>query len=1097
MEYNFREIEKKWQRQWVEDKTYHVTEDQSKKKFYVLNMFPYPSGAGLHVGHPLGYIASDIYARYKRQQGFNVLNPMGYDAYGLPAEQYAIQTGQHPEVTTVANIARYREQLDKIGFSFDWSREVRTCDPGYYHWTQWAFEKMFQSFFCNSCQKAQPIEKLIAHFEQKGTEGLDVAQSEPLEFTADEWRAMSDVEQQQTLMNYRIAYLGETMVNWCAGLGTVLANDEVVNGVSERGGYPVVQKKMRQWCLRTSAYSQRLLDGLDTIDWSDSIKETQRNWIGRSEGTEMEFAIAKAPSNSPAGGELEAEWDKFKTAHPFNYELLKEMAKENRKHATQAEAALWEALRGSNLGEKFRRQHIIGDFIVDFVSLSVKLVIEVDGGYHNDSEQKKADELRTEFLEKTGFKVLRFTNEQVLQDTDKTIEEIKANLKALSPAGRAGEGLPSFTIFTTRADTIFGVTFMVLAPESELVDQLTTPEQRAEVDEYLAYVKKRTELDRMANHTVTGVFSGSYAVNPFTGDNIPIWISEYVLAGYGTGAIMAVPAHDSRDYTFAHHFNLPIIPLIEGADVSEQSFDAKEGIVQNSPAEGKQTLDGFSLNGLTVKEAIAATKQFVTEKGLGRVKVNYRLRDAIFSRQRYWGEPFPVYYKDGMPQMLPEECLPLELPEIETYKPTESGEPPLGRAKMWAWDVEKRQIVDKALVDNKTVFPLELNTMPGFAGSSAYYLRYMDPTDDKALVSKAADEYWQNVDLYVGGCEHATGHLIYSRFWNKFLFDLGVSCKEEPFQKLVNQGMIQGRSNFVYRVNCDDHSKAPVFVSAGLKDQYDTTPIHVDVNIVSADVLDINAFRKWRPEYENAEFVLEDGKYVCGWAVEKMSKSMFNVVNPDMIVERYGADTLRLYEMFLGPVEQSKPWDTNGIDGCHRFLKKFWNLYYDNRTDELLVNDDEPSKDSMKSLHKLIKKVSDDIEKFSYNTSISAFMIAVGELQQQKCHAKAVLEPLAVLIAPFAPHIAEELWHAMGHTTTVCDAQWPVFNPDFLVESEMQLTVSFNGKARFQKKFPADATNDAIQAAVLADEQSQKYLDGKQVVKVIVVPKKIVNVVVK
>ena len=961
MEYKFSEIEKKWQRQWVEDKTYHVTEDQSKKKFYVLNMFPYPSGAGLHVGHPLGYIASDIYARYKRQQGFNVLNPMGYDAYGLPAEQYAIQTGQHPEVTTVANIARYREQLDKIGFSFDWSREVRTCDPGYYHWTQWAFEKMFQSFFCNSCQKAQPIEKLIAHFEQKGTEGLDVAQSEPLEFTADEWRAMSDVGQQQTLINYRIAYLGETMVNWCAGLGTVLANDEVVNGVSERGGYPVVQKKMRQWCLRTSAYSQRLLDGLDTIDWSDSIKETQRNWIGRSEGTEMEFKVAKA----------------------------------------------------------------------------------------------------------------------------------------LSPAGRAGEGLPSFTIFTTRADTIFGVTFMVLAPESELVDQLTTPEQRAEVDEYLAYVKKRTELDRMANHTVTGVFSGSYAVNPFTGDNIPVWISEYVLAGYGTGAIMAVPAHDSRDYAFARHFNLPIIPLIEGADVSEQSFDAKEGIVMNSPAEGKQTLDGFSLNGLTVKEAIAATKKFVTEKGLGRVKVNYRLRDAIFSRQRYWGEPFPVYYKDGMPQMLPEECLPLELPEIETYKPTESGEPPLGRAKMWAWDVEKRQIVDKALVDNKTVFPLELNTMPGFAGSSAYYLRYMDPTDDKALVSKAADEYWQNVDLYVGGCEHATGHLIYSRFWNKFLFDLGVSCKEEPFQKLVNQGMIQGRSNFVYRVNCDDHSKAPVFVSAGLKDQYDTTPIHVDVNIVSADVLDIDAFRKWRPEYENAEFVLEDGKYVCGWAVEKMSKSMFNVVNPDMIVERYGADTLRLYEMFLGPVEQSKPWDTNGIDGCHRFLKKFWNLYYDNRTDELLVNDDEPSKDSMKSLHKLIKKVSEDIEKFSYNTSISAFMIAVGELQQQKCRAKAVLEPLAVLIAPFAPHIAEELWHAMGHTTTVCDAQWPEFNPAFLVESEMQLTVSFNGKARFQKKFPTDATNDAIQAAVLADEQSQKYLDGKQVVKVIVVPKKIVNVVVK
>ena len=952
MEYNFREIEKKWQAQWVADKTYHTTEDPNKQKFYVLNMFPYPSGAGLHVGHPLGYIASDIYARFKRLEGYNVLNPMGYDAYGLPAEQYAIQTGQHPEVTTVANIARYRQQLDNIGFSFDWDREVRTCDPKYYHWTQWAFQKMFQSFFCNSCQKAQPIEKLVARFEEKGTEGLNVAESENLEFTAEEWRAMSDVEKQKTLMNYRIAYLGETMVNWCPGLGTVLANDEVVNGVSERGGYPVVQKKMQQWCLRTSAYSQRLLDGLDTIQWSDSIKETQKNWIGRSEGTEMQFKVAG-------------------------------------------------------------------------------------------------------------------------QDFD-------------------------FTIFTTRADTIFGVTFMVLAPESELVEKLTTAEQKAAVDEYLAYVKKRTELDRMANHSVTGVFSGSYAVNPFTGENIPIWISEYVLAGYGTGAIMAVPAHDSRDYAFAKHFNLPIIPLIEGADVSEESFDAKEGTVQNSPVAGKQTLDGFSLNGLTVKEAIAATKKFVTEKGLGRVKVNYRLRDAIFSRQRYWGEPFPVYYKDGMPQMVPEECLPLELPEIETYKPTETGEPPLGRAKMWAWDEEKKQVVDKALVDNKTVFPLELNTMPGFAGSSAYYLRYMDPHDDSCLVSKEADEYWQNVDLYVGGCEHATGHLIYSRFWNKFLFDLGVSCKEEPFQKLVNQGMIQGRSNFVYRINSDDHSKAPVFVSAGLKKGYDVTPIHVDVNIVSADVLDIDAFKAWRPEYADAEFILEDGKYICGWAVEKMSKSMFNVVNPDMIVEKYGADTLRLYEMFLGPVEASKPWDTNGIDGCFRFLKKFWNLYYENRTDNFLPSADaEASADSMKTLHKLIKKVTEDIENFSYNTSISAFMIAVSELAQQKCRNKQVLEQLVVLIAPFAPHIAEELWHVLGNETTVCDAQWPKFEPKYLVESEVQLTISFNGKARFQKKFPADATNDAIQQAVLADEQSQKYLDGKTVVKVIVVPKKIVNVVVK
>ena len=976
MEYNFREIEKRWQSQWMKDKTYHTTEDSAKEKFYVLNMFPYPSGAGLHVGHPLGYIASDIYARYKRLKGFNVLNPMGYDAYGLPAEQYAIQTGQHPEVTTVANIARYRQQLDNIGFSFDWDREIRTCDPKYYHWTQWAFEKMFGSFFCNSCQKAEPIEKLVQRFNEKGTEGLDVAESEHLEFTAEEWRAMSDVEQQKTLMNYRIAYLGETMVNWCAGLGTVLANDEVVNGVSERGGFPVVQKKMQQWCLRTSAYSQRLLNGLDTVDWSDSIKETQKNWIGRSEGTEMQFKVAG-------------------------------------------------------------------------------------------------------------------------QDFD-------------------------FTIFTTRADTIFGVTFMVLAPESELVAQLTTKEHKAEVDEYLAYVKKRTELDRMANRNVTGVFSGSYAVNPFTGENIPVWISEYVLAGYGTGAIMAVPAHDSRDYAFAKHFNLPIIPLIEGADVSEESFDAKEGIVCNSPAAGKETLDGFSLNGLSVKEAIAKTKQFVTEKGMGRVKVNYRLRDAIFSRQRYWGEPFPVYYKDGMPQMVPEDCLPLLLPEIETYKPTETGEPPLGRAKMWAWDVEKRQVVDKALVDNKTVFPLELNTMPGFAGSSAYYLRYMDPHNDTCLVGKDADNYWQNVDLYVGGCEHATGHLIYSRFWNKFLFDLGVSCKEEPYQKLVNQGMIQGRSNFVYRINRTAPSNspqgedgvastangslsseraggeaAPVFVSYNLRKDYDVTPIHVDVNIVSADVLDIEAFKAWRPEYANAEFVLEDGKYICGWAVEKMSKSMFNVVNPDMIVEKYGADTLRLYEMFLGPVEASKPWDTNGIDGCFRFLKKFWALFYENRTDEFLPTDAEPTADNLKSLHKLIKKVTEDIENFSYNTSISAFMIAVGELAQQKCRSKQVLEQLVVLIAPFAPHIAEELWHALGNATTVCDAAWPVFNPQYLVESEVQLTVSFNGKARFQKKFAADATNDEIQAAVLADEQSAKYLDGKTVVKVIVVPKKIVNVVIK
>ncbi|MCH5308259.1 MAG: leucine--tRNA ligase [Prevotella sp.] len=940
MDYNFRDIEQKWQKRWVENGTYRVVEDKSKKKFYVLNMFPYPSGAGLHVGHPLGYIASDIYARYKRQQGYNVLNPMGYDAYGLPAEQYAIQTGQHPEKTTNENISRYRSQLDKIGFSFDWDREVRTCDPSYYKWTQWAFQRMFKSYYSLASQKAQPTIKLIEHFELMGTEGISAACTEELHFTASEWAAFSEKKKQEVLMNYRIAYLADTMVNWCPQLGTVLANDEVVDGVSVRGGYPVVQKKMRQWCLRVSAYAQRLLDGLEEIDWTDSLKETQRNWIGRSEGAEMEFNVA---------------------------------------------------------------------------------------------------------------------------DSDK-----------------------HFTIFTTRADTIFGVTFMVLAPESELVAELTTPEQQKAVDEYLTYVKKRTERDRISDRKVTGVFSGSYAINPFTEERIPIWISEYVLAGYGTGAIMAVPAHDSRDYAFAKHFNLPIIPLIEGADVSEESFDAKEGIVMNSASEK------FSLNGLTIKEAIAKTKKYITETGIGRVKVNYRLRDAIFSRQRYWGEPFPVYYKDDMPYMIPKECLPLELPEIDEYKPTETGEPPLGRAKVWAWDTKTDKVVDKSLIDNKTVFPLELNTMPGFAGSSAYYLRYMDSKNDKALVDKDIDQYWQNVDLYVGGTEHATGHLIYSRFWNKFLYDSGYSCMDEPFQKLVNQGMIQGRSNFVYRINNADSAKAdhPVFVSAGLKDQYDVTPIHVDVNIVSADVLDLEAFKAWRPEYEHAEFILEDGKYICGWAVEKMSKSMFNVVNPDMIVEKYGADTLRLYEMFLGPVEQSKPWDTNGIDGCHRFLRKFWNLYQNDF-------DDNTTPESLKSVHKLIKKVSQDIEHFSYNTSISAFMICVNELTQQKCHSKELLKTLVVLIAPFAPHIAEELWEKLGGEGSVCDAKWPQWDEQYLVESSVKLGVAFNGKTRFEMEFAADADNQTIQQTVLADERAVKYIDGKEVMKVIIVPKRMVNIVCK
>lgn len=932
MEYNFKEIEKRWHQYWIDNKTYQVTENKDKPKYYVLDMFPYPSGAGLHVGHPLGYIASDIYSRYKRLNGFNVLHPMGYDAYGLPAEQYAIQTGQHPAVTTAQNISRYREQLDKIGFSFDWSREVQTCDPEYYHWTQWAFIQMFNSYYCNDEQQARPIAELIQVFETQGTKGLNIACSEELSFSAEEWKAKSEKEQQETLLNYRIAYLRETKVNWCPALGTVLANDEVINGLSERGGYPVEQRLMRQWSLRVSAYAQRLLDGLNEIDWSESIKETQRNWIGRSEGAEMQFKV---------------------------------------------------------------------------------------------------------------------------KDSDVT-----------------------FDIFTTRADTIFGVTFMVLAPESEYVYQVTTDEQKSEVDAYLDATKRRTERDRLVDKKVTGVFTGSYAVNPLNGKEIPIWISDYVLAGYGTGAIMAVPGHDSRDHAFAKHFHLPIIPLVEGCDVSEESFDAKEGIMMNS---------GF-LNGLEVKEAIEKARQYIKENNLGRIKVNYRLRDAIFSRQRYWGEPFPVYYKDDMPYMLPLDKLPLELPEVDKYLPTETGEPPLGRATKWAWDTVNGKVVDTVLIDHKTIFPLELNTMPGFAGSSAYYLRYMDPHNNNGLVSKEKDEYWRNVDLYIGGTEHATGHLIYSRFWNKFLFDTGASCENEPFKKLINQGMIQGRSNFVYRINGTNK-----FVSLNLKDQYETTELHVDVNIVSNDVLDLDAFKSWRPEFADAEFVLEDGKYICGWAVEKMSKSYHNVVNPDVMVDKYGADTLRMYEMFLGPLELSKPWDTNGVDGVHRFLRKVWNLFY--KGEEFAVTDELPTKEELKSLHKLIKKVSGDIETFSFNTSVSAFMICVNELTSAKCSKKAILHDLLVLLAPFAPFVSEELWRALGNTTSVCDAKWPVFNEEYLAEDSFKYGVAFNGKVRFELEFSAEAVQADVEKVVLSHELAQKWLDGKAPKKVVFVPKKMINVV--
>ncbi|MBO4751269.1 MAG: leucine--tRNA ligase [Bacteroidales bacterium] len=964
MDYNYREIEPKWQRWWREQRVYRVLNDEAKPHYYVLDMFPYPSGAGLHVGHPLGYIASDIYARYKRLNGFNVLHPMGYDAYGLPAEQYAIQTGQHPAITTEKNIARYREQLDKIGFSFDWEREVRTCDPKYYKWTQWTFIQLFNHFFDNKAQKARPVSELCEAFAKQGTEGLDAACTEPLDFSADEWKSWDETRRQQVLMNYRLAYLADIAVNWCPELGTVLANDEVVNGLSVRGGYPVERKLMRQWSLRITAYDQRLVDGLNEVEYSDSLKEIQRNWIGRSEG-----------------------------------------------------AAVW-------------------------FPLDVK------------------------------------SNANVLPGAQVYMQQFDP------------QPVPSFEIFTTRPDTIFGVTFMVLCPEHELIEQITTPEQRDEVMAYVTWAKNRSERERQAEvKKVSGVFTGAYAVNPLTEEKIPIWVSDYVLAGYGTGAIMAVPAHDSRDFAFAKHFHLPIrqvvAPSIEETSDPEtwtESMDAKSGVSVNS---------GF-ITGLKVKDAMKAVIDKVDEMGIGHKTINYRLRDATFSRQRYWGEPFPIYYKDGMPYTLPEECLPLCLPDIKEFKPTSTGEPPLGHATQWAWDEANRTVVETSRIDNKTIFPLELSTMPGFAGSSGYYLRYMDPHNDERYFSQQAVAYWQNVDLYVGGSEHGTGHMMYARFWNKFLFDIGYAVKDEPFCKLINQGMIQGRSNFVYRSKTDNN----LFISKNIEGrEQNTVPIHVDINIVDNDILDIEKFRQWRPEFADARFELENGKYVCGWEIEKMSKSMYNVQNPDDLVERYGADTLRLYEMFLGPVEQAKPWDTNGIEGVFRFIRKLWKLYVDD-SDNCIVSDQPADKKDLKTVHQAIKKVTDDIERFSFNTSVSTFMITVNELTASKCASRDVLEPLTVLIAPFAPHIAEELWHRLGHETTVCAAEWPTCDESLLVEDSFTYPVSFNGKMRFTIDLPANATQDEALAAVKAHNVGQKWLDGKEPKKVIFVPKKIINIVI-
>jgi len=1091
MDYQFKDIEKRWQRFWAENQTYKVDNNSSKPKYYVLDMFPYPSGAGLHVGHPLGYIASDIFARYKRLKGFNVLHPMGYDSFGLPAEQYAIQTGQHPAITTETNIKRYREQLDNLGFSFDWSREVRTSDPDYYKWTQWIFMQLFNSWYNLETDKAEPVETLTAQFETNGSQGVNaVCDDDTLSFSAEEWKAMSETERLRELLKYRLTYLKESTVNWCPALGTVLANDEVKDGVSERGGYPVEQKKMMQWSMRITAYADRLLEGLNIIDWPEPLKEMQRNWIGKSVGASVRFSLSPNPSPGERGAK-----PGYQTADPMLWDILKENSRQNRKHSTEAEDALWQHLRANKIGHKIRRQHAIDSYIADFICLRKGLIIEVDGGYHQQIIEQ--DEIRTRALNDLGFEVIRFSNEEVLSNPYTVSESIKHKLdnmpdrellggdSSLSSGEGQGEAIE---VFTTRVDTIYGVSFLVIAPEHELVPALTTPEQQAEIDAYITQTKKKSELDRMSDtKTVSGAFTGSYAINPLNGEKVPIWIADYVLAGYGTGAVMAVPSGDQRDYLFAKHFNLPIIPILDAQkDLDKQADPTKEGKYINSGI----------INGLTYQEAIPVLIEKLEELEAGKAKVQYRMRDAIFGRQRYWGEPVPVYFSNGLPHLIKEEELPLVLPEIDKYLPTETGEPPLGRAKDWKYLNE---------------YAYELSTMPGWAGSSWYWYRYMASPEDRkenVFAPKEAIDYWKDVDLYIGGSEHATGHLLYSRFWNKVLKDLGYVIEEEPFKKLINQGMIQGRSNLVYRVIDENGNGTNTFVSNGLKNQYKTTSLHVDVNIVENDHLDIDKFKQWRPEFADAEFIFEDGSisspdgggregaYTCGVEIEKMSKSKFNVVNPDDIVERYGADTLRLYEMFLGPLEQSKPWNTNGIEGVFKFLRKFWKLFHDDQFN-FSVSNEEPSKAELKALHKIIQKAAEDIERFSFNTSVSSFMICVNELTDLKCNKRKILQDLVIVLAPYAPHITEELWALLGNQPgTLSYAEYPKFNPDYLVEDEFAYPISVNGKMKMNLNISLTLDQAEVEKFVLANADVQKYLDGKSPKKVIVVKGRIVNIVV-